>query len=331
MSEHHLRFNLCRIALGGLLLALAGAPALAAGPDTSAVIAESHRARLTVADYEAEVAKIPAAARAQFASNSLLLRQYLDNLYMLRVLAADARAQGLDKDPVLARQIAMEVDRILARAQVDRIQAAASAEFDRNKDTYVARARELYEVSASQYAVPEHVRAAHILVKIENGDRDAALRKAQKIRAEAVAGADFADLAKEYSADTLTADKGGELGFFAAKAMDPAFAAAAFALKNPGDISQPVLTKFGYHIIRLEDRQPAGVRPFAEVEPELLAQLKKKALDEARAAAQRAIFSDPTLKVNPAIIDEIHAEAVANVEKSAAVPRAEGSAAPAQK
>jgi peptidyl-prolyl cis-trans isomerase C len=331
MPEHQTRFNLWRAALGGLLLALAGASALAAGLDPAAVIAESHRTRLTVADYEAEVAKLPSSARVEFASNFTLLRQYLDNLYMLRVLAADARAQGLDKDPVLSRQIAMEIDRILARAQVDRIQAAATAEFDRNKDTYVARAKELYEVNPAQYAVPERIRAAHILVKIQNGDRDAALRKAQKIHDEAVAGTDFAKLAKEDSDDALTKDKGGELGFFAAKVMDPAFSAAAFALKNPGDVSEPVLTKFGYHIIRLEDRQPAGVRAFAEVEPELLAQLKKKALDEARAAAQRAIFSDPTLKVNPAIIDQINAEAAAKVGEPAAVPGAAGGAIPAQK
>ena len=253
-----------------MLLAIVGSPVFGAALDPSDVIAESARARLTIGDYQAEVAKLPGSLRAEFAANPLRLRQYLDNLYMLRVLAADARAQGLEKDPVLARQIALQVDRMLAQARVDRIEAAAAADFDRNSETYVARARELYLVNRDQYAVPERVRAAHILIKVVDGDRDAALRKAETIRAQAVApGADFTKLAREFSDDPKAATNGGELGYFAASAMDPAFAAAAFALQKPGDISVPVLSKFGYHIIRLEDRRPATIRTFDEMKPEL--------------------------------------------------------------
>jgi peptidyl-prolyl cis-trans isomerase C len=295
-----------------LLLAIVGSPVFGAALDPSEVIAESARARLTIGDYQAEVAKLPATLRAEFAANPLRLRQYLDNLYMLRVLAADARAQGLEKDPVLARQIALQVDRMLAQARVDRIEAAAAADFDRNGESYVARARELYLVNRDQYAIPERVRAAHILIKVVDGNRDAALRKAETIRAQALApGADFAKLAREFSDDPKAATNGGELGYFAASAMDPAFAAAAFALQKPGDISAPVLSKFGYHIIRLEDRRPATIRTFDEMKSELLAQLRKKAVDDARAAAQRQIFSDPTLKVNAALIEQINSEAAA--------------------
>jgi hypothetical protein len=111
------------------------------------------------------------------------LKQYLDNLFIARSLAADARAGGLDKDPVLARQIAMAVDKLLAQAQVDRIEASAAAAFDQSAEKYTARARELYDVNRSRYAVPERVKAAHILVKINDGDKAAALAKATEIRA----------------------------------------------------------------------------------------------------------------------------------------------------
>jgi peptidyl-prolyl cis-trans isomerase C len=301
-----------------LLFSLACTVAWGAEPDASAVIAESSRARVTLADYEAELAKIPGQARADFGADSVRLRQYLDNMYMLRVLAADARAGGLDKDPVLARQIAQQVDLMLARARVDRIEAQAAADFDRNVDRYTARARELYDTDPAKYKTPELVRAAHILIKVVNGDSKAAEQKAEQIRAQAVAGADFGKLARQYSDDHATAEKGGGLGFFERKMMDPAFAKAAFALTKAGDISPPVLSKFGYHVIRLEDRKPAGVRSFEEVKPELLAQLKSKALEDARAAEQRAIFSDPTLKVNAALIEQLHTEAAARAASAVA-------------
>jgi len=304
------------------LLALLVCGAAAAAPEADLVIAESARGKLTLADYEAELAKLPAATRAEFAASALRLRQYLDNLYVARVLAADARAEGVDKDPVLARQIATQVDKLLAQAQVERIEAAAAVAFDKAPDKFIARARELYLVNPARYAVPEKVRAAHILVLIKDGNRDAALARATEIRAKAVAGADFAALAREFSEDPTAARNGGELGFFEAKAMDPAFASAAFAMTRKGEISAPVLSKFGYHIILFEDRQPAGVRSFEEVKPELMAEQKTKAVADARDEVMRRIFSDPTLKVDVELIDRINAEAVArtNVAQPAAQP-----------
>ena len=74
------------------LLAAGAARACMGGIDPDEVIAESARAKVTVADYEAELAKLPPATRAEFAANALRLTQYLDKLYISRVLAADARA-----------------------------------------------------------------------------------------------------------------------------------------------------------------------------------------------------------------------------------------------
>ena len=100
--------------------------------------------------------------------------------------------------------------------------------------------------------------------------------------------------------------------------MDPAFSSAAFAMTRKGEISAPVLSKFGYHIILFEERRPAGVRSFEEVKPELMADQKSKAMADARAEATRKIFSDPTLKVNAELIDRIHGEAAARSDNSRA-------------
>lgn len=304
--------RLLAVALTALFVASTQALAL----EPTDVIAESARARVTLADYEAEIAKLPADSRKEFAASALRLKLYLDNLYIARALAADARAEGLDKDPVLARQIATQVDKLLAQAQVERIEAAAAADFDKSADKYAKRVRELYDVNRAKYTVPEQVRAAHILVQIKDGNRDAALAKATEIRAKAAGGAEFAQLAREFSDDSTASKNGGELGFFEAKAMDPAFASAAFAMTRKGEISAPVLSKFGYHIILFEDRRPARVRSFEEVKPDLMADQKKQALADARAEATRRIFSDPTLKVNTELIDRLQAEAFARSDNS---------------
>jgi parvulin-like peptidyl-prolyl isomerase len=299
------------------LLALASVNAWAV--DAAGVIAESSRAKVTVADYQAEIDKLPPAARAEFAANHLRLTQFLDTLYTSSAMAADARKSGLDRDPVLSRQIAIQVDRMLATARYAQLDAEASAAFDKAIAAYTARAQELYASTKSKYAVPEQVRVAHILVYPRGNDADTQ-KRLEEIRAKAVAGADFNALAREYSDDPSVKSNSGELGFFEAKPMDPAFAAAAFAMKTKGEISAPVKSSFGWHIILFEDRRPAGYRTFDEVKPQILAEMRQRAIDENRAANTRAIFSDPTLKVNNDLIEQIYTEGAATTHTLQTAP-----------
>lgn len=101
--------------------------------------------------------------------------------------------------------------------------------------------------------------------------------KANQILAEAKKNpTQFAKLAKENSEDTATANKGGDLGFFAAKEMVPEFSKAAFSMK-PNTISdKPVKTQFGYHIIMVTDRSAAGQDPFEKVKPSIKAYLENQ-------------------------------------------------------
>jgi peptidyl-prolyl cis-trans isomerase SurA len=103
---------------------------------------------------------------------------------------------------------------------------------------------------------PERVHISHILIrpKVGGEDQDALLDKANKILAEAQAGADFAQLARTHSQDPGSAQRGGDLGYFGLGTMLPEFERVAFALQ-PGAISDIVRTRLGYHIIRMEDRK----------------------------------------------------------------------------
>ncbi len=133
----------------------------------------------------------------------------------------------------------------------------------------------IIEVTEKRLRVPE-IRASHILVSFyKNGklDSTAAKEKIDTVMAKLKAGGDFAELAKEYSDDPGSKVKGGDLGFFKIRMMVKPFAEAAFNLKNIGDISGIVKTRFGYHIIKLTGRKPY---PSFEEEKENLKKIYKQ-------------------------------------------------------
>ena len=142
-----------------------------------------------------------------------------------------------------------------------------------------------YNTNLPQYSTPEQVRASHILFNSEGADEVALLAKAESVLAEARAGADFADLAEQYSDDTGSASLGGDLNYFGRGQMVPAFETAAFGLM-PGEISGLVQSDFGLHIIKVVDKQEAFNRPLDEVRDQIADQLQwQQALDRANAVA----------------------------------------------
>ncbi|HLT47623.1 MAG TPA: peptidylprolyl isomerase [Rubricoccaceae bacterium] len=114
------------------------------------------------------------------------------------------------------------------------------------------------------------IRASHILIRVQGNtpaDSAAARETIEGLRERILAGEDFATLARQYSDDVASGRRGGDLGFFGLGRMVPPFNDAAFALQNPGDISDVVETQFGYHLIRLEER--ASLPTYEEAYPEL--------------------------------------------------------------
>jgi peptidyl-prolyl cis-trans isomerase D len=137
-----------------------------------------------------------------------------------------------------------------------------------------------YEDNISQYETPEERQARHILIKIDEGADEAAVKaakkKAEDLLARIRAGESFKELAKKYSDDPGSAETGGDLGQFGRGVMEPDFEKAAFALKV-GEVSEPVLTSFGYHLIKLEKIIPAKKKPFESVKADIKERFKKEA------------------------------------------------------
>jgi peptidyl-prolyl cis-trans isomerase D len=141
-----------------------------------------------------------------------------------------------------------------------------------------ARLKKFYDENQASYGREEQRRASHILIALPK-DADAktdteARKKIEDLAAQLRAGGDFAALAKANSADTVSAQQGGDLGLFGRGVMDKAFEDAAFALKQ-GELSAPVKSSFGYHLIQLTEIQPKAVKPFADAQGEVEADYRR--------------------------------------------------------
>lgn len=139
-----------------------------------------------------------------------------------------------------------------------------------------------YQQNQEMFAAPEQVKARHILIKAELDapeDKAAAARaRAEAARERAIGGEDFATLAEELS-EGPSAPRGGDLGWIARDQMVEPFATVAFSLE-PGSISDVVKTRYGFHVILVEDHREASTRPLDEVQEELKAALEERAIAE---------------------------------------------------
>lgn len=139
------------------------------------------------------------------------------------------------------------------------------------------QAKSFYDSNIKEFEQPETVKASHILFMVDADAKEDVVKQkeeaANKAAERAAAGEDFTKLAKELSEEPGAAESGGDLGFFPKDRMVPEFAEVAFSQKV-GDISKPVKTQFGWHIIKVTDRKAAGTVPFDQVKEQIVSYLK---------------------------------------------------------
>lgn len=151
--------------------------------------------------------------------------------------------------------------------------------------------RQTYQENIDSYRLPERVRVRHILIKTQGKPKsdDAKMKaKADDILKQLQHGGNFEELAKKNSEDPGSAIKGGELGWITHGQTVPNFEKTAFSLQ-PGQMSGVIQTEYGYHIIQVEEKQPARTQTFEEVKPQLLAEAQKQvAADDLKKAIDSA-------------------------------------------
>lgn len=169
-------------------------------------------------------------------------------------------------------------DRIRRTLVAQKIVATDIAPLSRVSDADI---KAYYDANPYEFEHDVLVHAAHILIKVspwaDDETKEEAKKKIQKIRAQIQDGADFATMAKKFSEGPSNVN-GGDLGYFGTAQMAPAFETAAFSLR-PGEMSDVVTTQFGYHLIKVYERKPAGKESLAEASPVLRSRFEKKRID----------------------------------------------------
>ena len=321
------RFNAALALAAALLLTPPDVARAQAAATADPVLVENATVKIRKSDYELELQRLPADIRPGFANNERRVNDLLRRMLIERTLAAQARAKKLEQVPENAAKLGAEIDRMHTLLMMEKIEKDAAAEFDAGRANWELRARELYTVDRKKYATPEQLSASHILFKTEGRSREEALKLARDARARIVAGEDFGKLARELSEDASAKRNSGKLDWFSAPEMDPAFAAGAAALKSPDEVSEPVASSFGWHLIKLEGRRPAVQKTFDEAREQVMAELKQKFVNEQREAAVAKVRSDPAIKANREAIDALVIRVDPDAVRRAAQQSAPGSTA----
>lgn len=176
----------------------------------------------------------------------------------------------------------------------DKVAAPKPEEVAAFKEANQEQIKAHYEQNKFLYSQPEQVRARHILIKTPENATDEqkqqARERVENLRKEIEGGKDFAAVATQFSEDVGSKEKGGDLGFNTADQWVKPFSDAAFSLK-PGELSQPVESQFGYHLIKVEEKRPPSNRSLEEASDEIATQLwkKERAKVLAREAAAQAL------------------------------------------
>jgi peptidyl-prolyl cis-trans isomerase D len=216
-----------------------------------------------------------------------VMRQDLLRQKMMRVLYEQASvspaelelAARYELEQVRLAFVALDTETLPGEPLSDEVVAAFLAEHEEE-------VRGVYSERADLYIRPEQVHARHILIEVDPDADEAAIEAARDealaLRARLLEGEDFAAVAQIESDDVGTLEDGGDLGFFTRGQNFAAFDEAAFSLQ-PGDLSEPIRTDKGFHLILVEERREAGSTPFEEVAMELARELATKA-----AAGERA-------------------------------------------
>jgi len=234
--------------------------------------------KITAAQFDQMIDAIPENYRP--VARGAGRKQFADNVVRILVLAEEGRRRKIDETPAFKTQAMFSEASVLAGLTSDNLRRSIKLED--------AELRKYYEAHKSDY---ERVRVRHILIRMQGsplpltpGQKDLteaeALAKAQDIRKKLLAGEDFAALVSTESNDTETIVTGGDIGFFHRGQRVPSFEEAAFAL-NVGQISEPVKTPFGYHIIRMEAKESKSfeaVRP--DLEKRMLPEQVQRAIEE---------------------------------------------------
>lgn len=207
-------------------------------------------------------------------------RDFLEGVIQRELMAQMAEKLGLDEDPAVTAKIKNYKRQLLSQMYEEKVLKEKLTDeelkkyFDENKER-------LSE---------ERVKVAHILLRVPYNstpeDDRKAQQKAKEVYLLAKGGKDFVELAKKYSEDEATKNNGGQLGFISRNQLTPEFTEKAFSMKQ-GEVSEPVKTRFGYHVIKVLEGPQKFTPDFNSIKARLRFELQKRVIEETNAELRK--------------------------------------------
>ncbi len=181
-------------------------------------------------------------------------RQYLEGLIEEKIIVIQAKKEELHKRKEYRERVKEMKDQVLISFMMEELRKELLSVSDKEINDY-------YENQKEEFLNPEQVKTSHILLSTRQ-DAEGVMEKLK-------GGEKFKDLTKQYSIDSMTAARDGDLGYFSRGDMVPEFEQAVFKLKNIGDITDIIKTQFGYHIVKLTGRKKTGEKSVTEAKDEI--------------------------------------------------------------
>ena len=234
-------------------------------------------------------------ARRQLATDPAALERLVRSELMRKAVLNEARQKGWDKRP--------ELQPLLERARDQVVVSSFVGNVAKPGDGYPSEEeiKQFYESNKAQLLAPPQYQLAQIFLPAAEGTDKAKAEEAKKKIGELSAklgksGADFTKLAKENSAHKESADKGGELGWVGEDQMVPEIRRAMSGM-NKGEVSPPVKSAAGWHLIKLLDKKPAATRPLADIRANLMVAMRNRKSQD----MERAYLEALSIKLPPTI------------------------------
>jgi len=258
--------------------------------DPNQVFAYQGDAVLTQQELDAALMQIPESSRLLFIRDGARVDQLVRNLLEIKMLKNDAIQHGLTDDALVNLSVAMAADKELAKIWTQRIPSLApEADFE-------ALAKEDYLANPSKYDKSASIDITQILLSTETRSLAEAEQLAQELKLQLNQDPEkFQKLLAEYSDDPSKISTFGQIKKVTRGQMVPAFEEVAFAMEMVGEISNPVTTQYGVHLIRLDAQHSAGVPKFEAVREDAIA-MQKQALQQSYLRKYLSqLFSEPAV------------------------------------
>ncbi|WCM18147.1 peptidyl-prolyl cis-trans isomerase [Paraburkholderia bryophila] len=248
------------------LLAMAQSDVIASGPQAS----------VTQADIEPLLKSLNPDGRTRLAADPGAMDQLVRSTLAQKTLLAEAKAKGWDKQPQVRTALEQAQRDVVVRSYLAAVNAPPA---DYPSDAEIQSA---YEQNQAAFTAPRALHLAQIYLEAPSGSDAATLEKLRKQAGDLAGrarGGDFAALAKANSQDKTSAANGGDMGVVPETMLLPAIRQAADALK-PGQVSAPVQTPTGFHVVKLIDVKSATLRPLADVKEQIRTTLRAQRLQQ---------------------------------------------------